>query len=115
MRYQRTKLLLTGIAVLFLATGTAHATADGCSVVLKTPDGFLNVRAEPRMGSRILKRLKPGEIIMTDILGGDEHHWERVYLGPTWKDWGWVYYRFIIDVDCDSLTARTTDEGMGPP
>ena len=25
MRYQRTKLLLSGIAALFLATGTAHA------------------------------------------------------------------------------------------
>jgi len=45
------KLLLTGIAALFLATGTvqheAHALADGpaCAMVRQTPDGFLNLRA----------------------------------------------------------------------
>jgi hypothetical protein len=42
------KLLLTGIAALFLATGAAHATgADECAIVKKTRDGFLNVRAAP--------------------------------------------------------------------
>jgi hypothetical protein len=96
------KTFLTGIAALFLATGTAHATADGCAVVLKTPDGFLNMRAEPRMGSRILKRLKPGEIVGTDIRGGDEYHWERVFPGSTYKNRGWVYRRYIVDVDCEN-------------
>jgi hypothetical protein len=95
--------IIAGCVVLSVSFGAsgAHASADGCAVVLRTPDGFLNVRAKPKMGSRILKRLNPGEIIGTDIRGGDEYHWERVYLGPTWKDRGWVYRRFIIDVNCE--------------
>jgi hypothetical protein len=60
------KLFLTGIAALFLATGVAHATSDGCAVVLRTPDGFLNLRAEPSMKARIVARLKPGEILYDD-------------------------------------------------
>jgi hypothetical protein len=106
------KLLLTSIAALFLATGAAHATADGCAVVLRTPDGFLNVRAAPKMGSRILKRLKPGEIIGTDNVS---EGWERTYVSRKKNGlplWGWVYSRFIVDVDCESLDNKL--EGMGP-
>src|SRR5262249_10265488 len=103
-RLEMKKLLLTGIAALFQATGAAHATEDGCAVVLKTPDGFLNVRAKPRMGSRILKRFKPGEIIGTDTAGGGGD-WVHVYVAPRPRPqnplWGWVYHRFIIDVDCE--------------
>jgi len=62
------KTLLTGIAALFLATGAAHATADGCAVVLRTPDGFLNLRKDPSMRARIVARLKPGQIIYIDDL-----------------------------------------------
>jgi hypothetical protein len=62
------KLLLSGIAALFLATGAAHATADGCAVVLKTPDGFLNLRKAPSMKARIVARLIPGAIIYTTDL-----------------------------------------------
>jgi hypothetical protein len=62
------KLFLSGIAALFLATGAAHATADGCAVVLKTSDGFLNLRKDPSMKARIIARLKPGAIIyITDL------------------------------------------------
>jgi hypothetical protein len=31
------RLFLTGVAVLFLATGTAHATEDFCAIVLNPP------------------------------------------------------------------------------
>jgi len=113
----KTHALLTGIAALFLAMGTAHATEDGCSVVLRTSDGFLNVRTKPKMGSRILKRLKPGETILTDSVqgeGDEKRHWVHVYVsnkGPHPERsqnplWGWAYYRFIIDIDCDDLDAR---------
>ena len=40
---QRTPEWFAVIAALFLATGIAHATADGCSVVLRTPDGLLGL------------------------------------------------------------------------
>jgi len=104
------KLLLAGIATLFLATGAAHATADGCAVVLKTPDGFLNVRAKPNGRSRILKRLKPGEIVGTDSVDGTLL-WERVYdvfPGKPYPNYGWVRNRFIIDVNCDYNNTEDT-------
>jgi len=62
-------VIITGIAVLFLATGTfqpANATNSGCAVVLRTPDGFLNVRDESKMGSRIVAQVKPGDILYID-------------------------------------------------
>src|SRR5262249_54651689 len=49
---------LIGIAALFLATGTAHATLDGCAVVLKTPDGFLSLRASPTTKARVGRQMK---------------------------------------------------------
>jgi hypothetical protein len=45
-------------------TSRANAYADGCAVVLKTPDGFLNLHKEPKMGSKIVRRLKPGQLIV---------------------------------------------------
>jgi hypothetical protein len=97
-----TKLLAIAAALL-LATGTAHATADGCAVVLRTPDGFLNVRAKPNARSRILKRLKPGERIGIDLVD-ETLRWERVFdvfPGKPYPNQGWVRNRFIIDVSCD--------------
>jgi len=56
----RTKLFLTSIATLFLATGAAHATGpDDCAVVVQTRDGFLNVREAPTMKSKIIAKLHP--------------------------------------------------------
>src|SRR5947209_14623171 len=57
------KTLLTGIAALFLATGTAHAAYDECAVVLKTPDGFLAMREKPTIRSKITRKLHRGEIL----------------------------------------------------
>ena len=97
------KTLLTGIVALLLATGTAHATEDGCAVVLKTPDGFLNVRTEPNARSRILKRFKPGEIIGTDIVSEDRR-WERTWFERKGGSFvrGWVRNRFILNVECEA-------------
>jgi hypothetical protein len=57
------KTLLAGIAVLFLATGTAHAAYDECAVVLKTPDGFLALREKPSARSKLLHKLHRGKIL----------------------------------------------------
>ena len=112
-----TKSLLTSVAALFLATGTAHAVEGGCAVVLRTPDGFLNVRAAPKMGARILKRLKPGEIIEIDTKScegsvcDEKFRWTHVFVapGPPPGRWGWIGSRFITTTDCDLLTAPTTE------
>ena len=61
------KLLLAGVAALFLATGTAqheaHALADGpaCAMVRRTPDGFLNLREAFSMSGKIIAKLRPGD------------------------------------------------------
>lgn len=54
------KLALIAL-VLASTASVANATADGCAVVLRTPDGFLNLRKAPMMGSAVIARLKPGE------------------------------------------------------
>jgi|SRR6516164_1420354 hypothetical protein len=109
--------IIAGCVMLsVLSAPGAHATEDGCAVVLKTPDGFLNVRAKPKMGSRILKRVKPGETIGFDTAGGegdDKDEWVHVYI-PERNLWGWVYYRFIVGVDCEQLDALTTDKVVRP-
>jgi hypothetical protein len=107
-----TRALLAGVAVLFLATGTAHATADGCAVVKRTPDGFLNMRSAPMMGAKIIAKLKPGNRLNIDsatcvskgtstICNTD---WVRV-LGFHGIKFGWVHIRFLNFVDCDDATA----------
>src|SRR5215472_14812014 len=109
---QRTPEWFAVIAALFLATGTAHATADGCSVVLRTPDGFLNLRTLPKMGTRIIARLKPGSIIYNDEK--TENGWTHV-TGIPWGNSrirpviGWTKSRFIVTVNCESLETAHVD------
>jgi Bacterial SH3 domain len=55
------KLLLTSIATLFLTTGPARATITTCAFVRPTPDGFLNLRAEPGMNGKVVRRVKSGQ------------------------------------------------------
>jgi hypothetical protein len=105
------KALLTSVAVLFLATGTAHATGpDNCAVVVKTRDGFLNVRAAPTMKSKIIARISPADIVHDDAYLNDEElddsdyeggwtHIDRVLRSSGDKKWqklrGWVGTRFL--------------------
>jgi len=100
-----------GVAALFLATGAAHATGpDNCAVVVKTRDGFLNVRAAPTMKSKIVARINPADIVHDDayedtILEFDESYYEgwthinRVLRSSGDKKWqklrGWVGTRFL--------------------
>jgi hypothetical protein len=111
------KLLLSGCAALFLATGAAHATGpDNCAVVVKTRDDFLNVRAAPTMKSKIIARVNPADIVHDDAYDSDElegnyyegwTHIDRVFRSSGDKKWqklrGWVgtkYLKFISYSTC---------------
>src|SRR4051794_5489098 len=48
-------------ALIAALTVPAAATTESCAIVRKTPDGFLNMRYQPKMGAVIVGRLKPGE------------------------------------------------------
>jgi len=56
-------------AALFLATGAApaYATITACAFVKPTPDGFLNLRKEPRMGAKIFRRVESGDILLVVV------------------------------------------------
>ena len=42
--------LLTAAALITALTVPAVATTESCAMVRKTPDGFLNMRYQPKMG-----------------------------------------------------------------
>jgi hypothetical protein len=62
----------TGVLVVISFFGLArsvNATEDGCAIVLKTPDGFLNMRRAPTMKSDIVTQLKQGDFLYVDTAG----------------------------------------------
>jgi hypothetical protein len=92
---------LSGIAALLLATGAAHGTVDSCAVVLRTPDGFLNLRKAPSMKAKIIARLKPGDVLQgfeslnATAVGDKWAHVLSVPQVPRLKNKsGWVVARF---------------------
>ena len=92
-------LFLIATALLALTSG-ANAYADGCAIVLRTPDGFLNLRKAPKMGSKIVGRLKPGQEI--EIAGETmAMEWALVSIGVHKVTNGWASTRFLRSVDCD--------------
>jgi len=121
------KTLLTGIAALFLATGTAQATEDFCIVVTKTPDGFLALREGPGTQFKIIAKLKPGFPLDADTAqgstecatlaaGGEQapetpkemaryercmkeaQQWTRVWIAG--RRSAWVYSKYTKPRDC---------------
>ena len=102
---------------LALATTAAHATADGCAVVRKTPDGFLSLRQAPTAKALAIAKLKPGWPLSVDsatcetsgkisICGGNK--WTHVTgvwpldgvdCGNTCTR-GWVATRYVKFVEC---------------
>jgi len=117
-------LFLTGIAALFLATGTAHAQSlfyaregDTCLIVKKSPDGFLAVRAKPDVKGELIAVLRPGYQLIASpnkqFSDGDD-----VHLYENWTKWiqvkgwfesepsvdpvegGWVYRKYVKKVRC---------------
>ena len=57
------KTLISAAVITLALSGPAHATASGCAVVLRTPDGFLNVRAGPSMKAPVVGKFRPGDLI----------------------------------------------------
>jgi len=89
------------------ATCYRPATADGCAVVLKTPDGFLNLRDRPMMRSKIITRLKPGQWL--GIGKSEVDGWTMITSIGDRDVQGWVNSRFIVSIDCEALIASTTE------
>jgi hypothetical protein len=95
------------MAVAMSATA-AHATADGCAVVVRTYDGFLAVRAGPGARQFEIDRLRAGQIILTN------HVSDSRYAGPWWRIGGvmdriggsvrqldgWVHSAYLTPVVC---------------
>jgi hypothetical protein len=48
--------LLTAATLIASLTVPAVATTESCAIVRKTPDGFLNMRYQPKMGAVIVGR-----------------------------------------------------------
>src|SRR5215510_4211947 len=114
--------LLSSIAALFLATGTAHATEDFCVEVTKTPDGFLALREGPGTEFKMIAKLKPGYPLDADTSqGGTEcagdqdpetpkemarykrcmkeaQRWTRVWIAA--RRSAWVYSKYTKSRDC---------------
>jgi hypothetical protein len=114
------KTILAGVAALFLATGAANATGpDNCAVVVKTRDGFLNVRAAPTMKSKIIARINPADIVHDDAYEDATEtdykgwtHIDRVFRSSGDVKWeklrGWVGTRFLEPVSYG--TCFNTDD-----
>jgi hypothetical protein len=95
-----TKLLLTVVAFLFLV---CPAQATVFCEVLKTPDGFVALRAAPSVKGKLLHKLRAGDEVQVGL--GKKGAWDKVilYLSKN-KDTagktvtGWVNSRFLSDV-----------------
>jgi uncharacterized protein YraI len=113
-------LISAAVITLALTRAPAHATASGCAVVLRTPDGFLNVRTGPSMKAPIVGKFRPGDLIGIDstecgrvkgrevcnskewtFTDGKIHRVPGPPIGPS----GWVYTKHIGGVDCDELQS----------
>jgi hypothetical protein len=99
------RLLLTSVAALSVFAAPAHATITTCAFVKPTPDGFLNLRAEPKMGAKIIRMLKPGQELWV-VAETTLPPWTKVeaivrnqeagkYLGA------WASSRFLRFFQCD--------------
>jgi hypothetical protein len=108
--------VLLAVAVIVLAV-SAHATADGCAVVLRTPDGFLSLRKLPTADSTAVARLLPGEMLDIDDLAcqkqanlsicrTDDVTWMHVTGVPRLERKGrsrvsgWVRGKYVKSVEC---------------
>lgn len=65
LRFGAASTVLTIIFILASAKAL-KATEDACAVVLKTPDGFLNLRKAPTSQSEVITKLKRGDFLYVD-------------------------------------------------
>jgi hypothetical protein len=115
------KMLLAGIALLAVCA-SAHATEDFCAVVLRAPDGFLALRAEPGTQSKMLTKLHEGDFLYADTQQCSQSvcdkRWTHVIGVPridgpddpkkTYEDYtrGWVFSRYIQSFLCPENQAE---------
>jgi uncharacterized protein YraI len=99
--------LLVAITILMAVSSSAMATADGCAVVLRTPDGFLALRKGPGTQYPIITRLKPGDSLYADDKPCSDKNpacgWTHITGRPgkplNWD--GWVLLKYVkIMGDC---------------
>jgi uncharacterized protein YraI len=117
-------ILALVIAVfLVLSIQNAESTADGCAVVLKTPDGFLNLRKGPGIQYPTIAQLKSGDILYVDDRlpcyetdCATNHNWLHVTgtpKHPLTLD-GWVSLKFVeVRGDCPERSSSENQECRG--
>ena len=101
------KALLTGIAELFLATGTASAFTfekdNTCAVVQKTTD----MRWGPSTKDKVVKKLKRGDHLeVADTSGATNngkliHDW--LLVSDVSDSAGWVYSKHVTIILCSHV------------
>jgi uncharacterized protein YraI len=100
------KKLLAAIAMLMAVSSSAMATADGCAVVLRTPDGF-TLRKGPGIQYPTITRLKPGDFLDADSKPCSDENpacgWIHITGRPgkplSWD--GWVLLKYVKTMgDC---------------
>ena len=103
--------------MLVMVSQGANATADGCAVVLKTPDGFLNLRKAPTTSAEIVAKLKQGDVLNVDTAQCETRgdlsvcskgtRWTHVTSVPrldgksSTLTQGWVRDRYVQWFSCD--------------
>jgi hypothetical protein len=107
-------VLLMTISMFSVSHG--HATADGCALVLRTPDDHLNIRRGPKATTGIVGFLFQGDTIVIDsatcdIVDGEEicsdGSWVRVRETDEERKRqvtvGWVATKYIKEFDCSEM------------
>ena len=109
--------------LLLALTLPAHATSDGCAVVVDAPDGFIELKEAPGARFGTIMRLLPGERLWIDsarcssVTGeqvcDDANRWWHVTSVPRLDDregkrsaepiftQGWAESRFLRAEDCE--------------
>jgi hypothetical protein len=99
--------ILAGVAVLFLATGTAHAVGT-CEVV--DPTGTpLNVRVRPN--GKVLFTLRNGAEVVP-LEESDDHTWVKVFSSKNTRKEGWVFYNFLDCGDFGNAFRKCRQQGL---
>jgi hypothetical protein len=98
---------LLGLAIVLASITAAHATTDGCALVLNTPDGFLALREGPGTQFRIKDKLRPSQtvgITSEDCIWHPHgnvacNKWIKVFRVDDTSGWaGWVRSKYIQPV-----------------
>ncbi len=105
---------------ILISSQAINATADGCAVVLKTPDGFLSLRKAPTAKSGVITKLKQGDFLYVDAATCETrddlsicdekipHRWTHVTSvrridskKPSTSTHGWVSDQYVQWFHCE--------------